>query len=903
MRLLSLAAVAAATLTLAACGNSEPVIEGPPEITPLGPLGADVTPIAYRLDLKIVPTESRFGGTVEIDVDLAKPKKIIYLHALDLNVLSVSVKPEGGRAVRAELEKASDRGVARLTLDRAIDKGKATITLKYDDELGDKPDTVWAAEEANYRYVATQFQPMGARKAFPSFDEPRFKTPYEITLTVPDSYVAVSNAAMVDEASLGGGLKRVRFAPTQPLPTYLVSFAVGPYDIVDFAAIPANAVRKDPIPLRGLTVKGKGERIKYALGQTAPMIQYLEEYFGVPYPYGKLDLIAPPNFAAGGMENPGLIVYAERGILLDESSSAAQQARFFNLHAHELAHQWFGDLVTPKWWDDTWLNESFATWMAAKTAAAVMPGRAYERANIRDAIKVMDIDSLDTARAIRQPIKSDDDIFNAFDGLTYQKGAAVLGMFEGFAGEDAFREGVRLHIKKFAHGVATSKDFLDSLAAGTQRPELVAAFESFLTQPGVPFLQTSIACDRSVGKGEFKQSAFTPAGVNAPRRNWKIPVCLRNMAKNEPQQCALIASQAAEVAMVGVCPNPALQMNAGGRGYYRFDVGAKGWPALLATSANMTAGEQLAVLDSARSAFVAGGLDAKTYFDVLAKFALAEAPDVAGMTGDLYAELRDKLVAPAQLPAFEAKLRAVYAPFKAPTSLAAPAGETALQAERRVAIVKALSQTGRDPALLVALQAKGETALKDGPSAVEANLLPLALWAVAHATGADGVKRIQDAVDSSSDAEFRGRAINAVAGARGQDAINRIGNWMVNDTLRTRERTDLIRAMFEDADNRGPMWTWMRGSLQPLMNKMTASGRTNLIRVTGDFCDAVYRVSVEETFKPRIGEMPGSPRALANALERMNRCLSLKVTKGDEVAQALGGPAPRGQRKRARGRR
>lgn len=901
MRLLSLAAVAAAILSLAACGDSEPLVEGPPEIPPMGQLGPDVTPTAYRLDLRIVPTEPRFSGTVEIDIDLAKPKKIIYLHARDLNVTAASVRHDGGRSIRAVLEKASETGVARLTFDRAIDKGKATLTFQYDDELGDKPDTVWVAEEANLRYVATQFQPLGARKAFPSFDEPRFKTPFEVTLTVPDDNVAVSNAAMVEETKLGGGLKRVRFAPTQPLPTYLVAFAVGPYDVVDHAAIPANDVRKNPIPLRGLTVKGKGERIRYALNQTAPMIQYLETYFGVAYPYGKLDLIAPPNFAAGGMENAGLIVYAERGILLDENASAAQQARFFNLHAHELAHQWFGDLVTPRWWDDIWLNESFATWMAAKTAAAVKPGRAYERASIRDAIRVMDLDSLDSARSIRQPIATDDDIYNAFDGLTYQKGAAVLSMFEGFAGEDAFRDGVRVHIKKFAHGVATAKDFLESLSEGSKRPELVAAFESFLTQPGVPFLQTAIACDRSIGKGEFKQSAFIPSGLTAPKRNWKIPVCLRNMAKNEPQQCALITSQAAEVALVGVCPNPALQMNAGGRGYYRFDVGPNGWPALLATAANMTAGEQLAVVDSARAAFVAGDLDAKIYFDVLAEFALSEAPDVVGLVGDYYAELRDKLVAPEQMAQFEAKVRAVYSPSKPSNSISGPAGETIPQAERRVSILKTMSQTARDPAVLAALKAKGEAVLKDGPGAAEANILPLSLWAYANATGADGVKRIRDAVESSADAEFRGRAINAIAGARGKDAVTRIGDWIVSDTLRTRERTDLIRAVFEDPDNRAPMWTWMRRSLAAVMEKMPLGGRATLIRVTGDFCDAFNRVSVEEAFKPRLGDMPGSPRVLANALERINRCMSLKIAKGDAVAQALG-PAPRAQR-RGRGRR
>jgi alanyl aminopeptidase len=901
MRIFAFALALAASLSLSACGDREPTIEGPPELVPVGQLGPDVVPKAYRLDLTIVPTQPGFKGKVEIDVELSQPKKIIYLHARDINNLRAGVRPERGRNVTADIEKMTETGVIRLTLDRAIDKGKATIVFEYEDELGDKPDTIWVAEESGFRYVATQFQPLGARKAFPSFDEPRFKTPFEVTLTVPDTNVAVSNARMASEKRIGNGLKTVKFEPTEPLPTYLVAFAVGPFDVVDYEPIAPNAVRKDPIPLRGLTVRGKGDRIKFALSYTAPMIQYLEAYFGVPYPYGKLDLIAPPNFAAGGMENAGLIVYAERGILLDDSASAAQQARFFNLHAHELAHQWFGDLVTPKWWDDIWLNESFATWMAAKTAAAVKPGRAYERAPIRDAIRVMDTDSLDSARAIRQPIAADDDIYNAFDGLTYQKGAAVLSMFEGFAGEEAFREGVRVHMKKFAHGVATAKDFLESLAEGTKRKDLVAAFETFLTQPGVPFVRTSIECAKNVGKGEIKQNAFAPAGITPNTRNWKIPVCIRNMTANEAQQCALISAQAANVAMMGVCPRPALQMNAGGRGYYRFDVGAAGWPALLATTAKMPAAEHLAVLDSARASFVAGALDAKTYFDVLGRLALSDAPDVAALVAELYAEIRDKLVAPEAIARFEAKLRAVYAPSRLAASPAAPPGETLVQADRRVALLGAIVKTARDPAAIAAMKAKGELILSGEKASVEPNLWPLALWAVAYTTGDAGVIRIQSAVDSSTDAEFRGRAITAAAGARGTEAMTRIGSWMLGDGLRTRERADLVRALFEDPDMRATAWVWMRRSLPAMLEKTPGGGRSNLIRATGDFCDASTRASVEEAFKPRIAQMPGAPRVLANALERINRCISLKVAKGDEVAQALG-PAARVRRPGRRGR-
>jgi alpha-D-ribose 1-methylphosphonate 5-triphosphate synthase subunit PhnG len=231
----------------------------------------------------------------------------------------------------------------------------------------------------------------------------------------------------------------------------------------------------------------------------------------------------------------------------------------------------------------------------------------------------------------------------------------------------------------------------------------------------------------------------------------------------------------------------------------------------------------------------------------------------------------------------------------------APPGETLIQAERRVALLGALVKTARDPAAIGALKAKGELILNGEVASVEANLRPLALWAVAYTDGDKGLSRIQAAVDGSTDAEFRGTAIIATAGARGTDAMKRIGAWMLGDGLRTRERADLVRALFEDPDMRATAWNWMRGSLPAMLEKTPSGGRSNLIRATGDFCDAATRASVEETFKPRIAQMPGAPRVLANALERMNRCISLKVAKGDEVSGVLGRSAP--QRGRPLGRR
>jgi hypothetical protein len=299
----------------------------------------------------------------------------------------------------------------------------------------------------------------------------------------------VSNTLPVSQETVAEGVTKTTFATTAPLPTYLVAIAVGPYEIATGPVIPPSRLRTAPLPVRAVTVMGKSDASRYALMETPPLVRALEDYFAAPFPYPKLDLITPPNFLAGGMENAGAITYTERGILLGPRPSVSQQRYFKLLHAHEVAHQWFGDLVTPRWWNDIWLNEAFASWIGNKISAETWPRDQFSRETTRDALDIMDHDSLSTARAIRQPIVTNDDIFNAFDGLTYDKGAAVLQMFENFLGSATFREGVRLHMRKFAHGTADTDDFIRSLAEASKKPEVAQAIETFLNQPGLPLGQ------------------------------------------------------------------------------------------------------------------------------------------------------------------------------------------------------------------------------------------------------------------------------------------------------------------------------------------------------------------------------------------------------------------------------
>ncbi len=281
-------------------------------------------------------------------------------------------------------------------------------------------------------------------RAFPAFDEPRFKTPFTLSIVAPKAATVAANTPIAEIATLPDDTKRVLFQPTPPLPTYLVAFAVGPLDVADGGKLRDAA---DAPPLRGLAARGRGPEFEFALSNTPEIVALLADYFGQPYPFAKLDLVAVPS-QQGAMENAGLITYGEYHVLFGEKPPLRQQRTFAGVHAHELAHQWFGNSVTMPWWDDLWLNEAFATFMSSKIVQQWRPELPRGRSGwCSPRWRTMDVDGLASARRIREPIDDFNDITNAFDGITYQKGAGVLNMLEGFIGESAFRDGVRAHLQ------------------------------------------------------------------------------------------------------------------------------------------------------------------------------------------------------------------------------------------------------------------------------------------------------------------------------------------------------------------------------------------------------------------------------------------------------------------------
>jgi alanyl aminopeptidase len=862
---------------------------------PTGQLPEHVEPVHYKLDLSINPDQRRYEGTVEIEIDLKAPKREFFLHGKDLQVSKVTASLPDRTHVNGSYLQVDQSGVARLSFDQQLPVGRASILIPFSAAFETAPDALTAMTDNGIRYVWSQFEEISARRAFPCFDEPRFKTPFDISVTTIDREAVISNTLPVSQEKIADGVVRTTFATTAPLPTYLVAIMVGPYDVLEGRPAPPSRLRPQPLPLRAVTVNGKGERARFALAATPSLLDTLETYFAAPFPYPKLDIITPPNFLAGGMENAGAITYTERAILLSPSASVSQRRYFELIHAHEIAHQWFGDLVTPAWWNDIWLNESFASWAGNKSAAQTWPADELDRETTRDALDVMDRDALASARSIRQPIKSNGDIFNAFDGLTYNKGAAVLQMFETWLGPDTFREGVRLHMRKYAHGNATTDDFMASLAEASRKPEIVGAMNTFLDQPGVPLVHVETSCS---GKDLDVKLTQTPYGASpaTDKRRWTVPVCMREMGQARPLPCTLLADKPVTFTVRKMCGTP-LMPNLNGSGYYRFTTATQDWAALVGAMRKMNPAEQLSTLHALRSAFRAGDADAATFVAGLRTAASSGTWDVVDLATSFLTDAMGNLVPAArQQEAQQAVAKWLERPMAKTGPVARP-GERASVTLLRAAQARWSVRLTEDPQVLGMLAPAGMNALKtlSGPqpeSFVQDDLTPLSIWAALRNGGMDATTLALNAIASSRDAEIRNAIIRSLAAARDEKAQAVIRDFALSGALRAREILFWLREEFTDPSTRAGTWTWFRKSYPALVERIGKAAETRLYDLPSQLCEATSGEEVEAFFKPMLKTVEGAPRKVANALETIRNCVSWRASRGQAFSDALLAPPP-----------
>jgi alanyl aminopeptidase len=861
-------------------------------VVPLGRLPADVKPLHYELDLTIQPDTERFSGEAAIEVELERPRSVIWMHGRELDVTEAVVERADRPAVRSAWEQADPEGVVELRPDEPVGPGKVTLRFKWNAAFERTVLGLYRVDAGGDSYAFTQFEPILARRAFPSFDEPRFKTPFDVTLTVRTDDVAVSNAPVLATEPGADGTKRVRFATTAPLPTYLVAFAVGPLDVVDGPPLRPNAIRTHAVPFRGVTARGQGRRLAYAFAHTGPFVEALETYFALPYPYEKLDIIAVPDIGPGGMENAAAITFRESGILLDDAQAPEEQRRgFAYIMAHELSHQWFGDLVTMAWWDDVWLNEAFATWMGTRIVQTVHPEYEANLGLLQYVFSAMDTDGLVSARRIRQPIDSLHDIPNAFDAITYAKGAAVLAMFERWIGIEPFQRGVQAYLGAHRFGSATADDLLQALSEASGR-DVATPFRTFLTQPGVPLVEATLACDGSAPRLDLRQSRFLPVGSAGERTvTWQIPVCARYGAERE--RCTLLAERTGTLGLDGADCSAWVLPNSDGAGYYRWSLSAAdlarlqgvAWPAL-------TPRERYSAADSLSAAFAAATVPAAAVFAALQPFAIDPSRPVAIAPMALVGFARDYLADDdAMRGRVEAFGRRLYAPVHHRLGWEPRPGEDGETKLLRAKVIDFLARVARDPAVRREAASRGRSLV--GAEGLRLDTVSPELVDVALAVAVeDGDARLFDTLlgklHASQDDLTRSRILGALGATRDPQLAERARALSLDPRTRLNEATKVLSAQMRERETRSATWEWIKAHFDELTARLSQRGVGSTPWLASSFCDGERAADVEHFFSPRIGALAGGPRNLAGAVEAIRLCAARVAAQRESAREFFG---------------
>ncbi len=846
-----------------------------------GRLGHDVVPTFESVRLSVDPAQAEFSGSAHVELRVARPVATVSLHA-DGPVLS-TVRLEGPEGEIPVRRSAGEGGLVRLEADRPLAAGAYTLDLEFKAPFDPHAVGLYRTRAGDDWYAFTQFEATDARRAFPCWDEPSFKIPYQVTLVVPAALLAVSNTPVESETP-AGALKTVVFKKTPPLPSYLLAVAVGPFDTVPITGM--------SVPGRVVTVKGAGVLAGEAARITPPLVGALEKYFGRPYPFEKLDLVAVPEYWPGAMENPGEVTFADQILLIDPAAATVAQRRLMiEVTAHELAHMWFGDLVTMAWWDDLWLNESFASWMGDRVTREAFPDTEVEVRSVEGAQRAMNTDARLTTRAIRQPVAAMDNLLQAADELAYQKGEAVLGMFESWLGPDVFQKGIRDYLAAHEWGNAAADDLWKALGAASGK-EVGRAMASFLDQPGVPIVSAEVL---EGGKSvRLTQQRFVRAGAAAPPTLWEVPVGIKSSDGTATRtRTVLLTARSQEFTLeTASAPVAWIAPNAGERGYYRWSVARP----LLTTMAGDSATrldrrERVGFVGNLSALLDAGVLNGADYFRLLASFADDPEPLVVAAVVTALDETKPALVTPELRTAFATYVRRTLGHALERIGPAPRPGEPESVAALRPQLLWWVGVEGDDARIQAYAHEVAQQYFTD-PAHVDPAAAGVALEIAAATVGDRALfEQIKTRLEAPRPPAERARLFSAL----GRFADPGLAEEALNLPGRTlQEGGALTRAMSSTPEGSDRVFAWYRQHYDDMAGRLPPMFLAFLPDIAlGQACSEERLSAVREFFGDPKRNVAGTDKELAMRAEEVHDCMALRAREGASSSAYLRAADPR----------
>ena len=848
---------------------------------------ASVPALAQRLPDNVVPSHydiavtpnleaANFTGTERIAVTLQKPASTIVLNSAEIEFGKVTIKA-GGSVQQARVTLDATKEQATFSFDRPLAAGAAEIELQYRGILNDQLRGLYLSRANNRRYAVTQLEATDARRMFPSFDEPVYKATFSVTATIDQADHAISNGAVLsDTPGPAAGKHTIEFETTPKMSTYLVALAVGDFECQSGSA--------DGTPIRICSTPDKKGQTGFALEAAEAVLRYYNKYYGVKYPFKKLDVVAVPDFAAGAMENTAAIFYRET-LLLADPKTASENVRkdIAEVLAHEMAHQWFGDLVTMRWWDDIWLNEGFANWMETKPLKSWKPEWHMELSEVQANQAAMTLDSLKTTRPIRAEAWTPAEINELFDAIAYEKGAAVLRMVEAWVGEERFRAGVNAYIDRFKYGNARAEDFWTTLTKVTGKP-VDQVMSGFIDRPGVPVVDASVSCAGNAGSVSISQDDWSRTSTTAAASQasaWTIPVCVKTPALSST--CTQVTTAAARV-RDNACP-AWVMANAGARGYYRVVYSPEMIRALARAVDALEPTERISLLSDEWALVRAGRHDIGGYMDLGQGFRNERTPEVLETLLGRLAAIGESMTTDGSRPQYRAWVASLLKPAMAEVGWTSPSGESEERRALRAAVVSALGETARDPETVQTARRMIDAHL-DGKESIDPTLLN-AIVGVAALSGDQALyDRYLAQSKRVSDPEEHYRYLYALADFSDPALVRRTMDYIISPEVRNQDTALFAARLLGNPDARRLAWELLQARWDDLQKKTgQVFGSPVLISSLSNFCDAESRSEIERFFSAH--KVPEAERTLQQSLERISTCSDLAAKQSAKLAAWL----------------
>jgi aminopeptidase N len=782
----------------------------------------------------------------------------------------------GGITQKATVALDEKKETATLSVPKALPKGKASISITYTGILNGQLRGFYLSKANGRNYAVTQLEATDARRAFPCFDEPAFKATFAVTLMIDAADTAISNGRQLsDTPGPEPGKHTLVFAPTPKMSSYLVAMLVG-----DFVCRSGSAANT---PVRVCATPDKQSLTAFALAAAEQELLFFNDYFKIPYPYEKLDIIGVPDFAAGAMENAGAITFRERMLLVDErTASAGTRKLVASVIAHELAHQWFGNLVTMKWWDDLWLNEGFATWAANKPLAVWKPEWNLDVTAATLQQTALGLDVLESTRAIHTSVSTPSEINEVFDPIAYEKSGSVLGMIESFVGPEKFRAGVSSYLSKYSLGNAAGEDFWNEMTRVTEKP-VNRIMKSFVDQPGAPLLSAKTTCVNGSTDVTLRQSRFidTPnAARSVTAQHWTLPVCVRTGAN--PATCTVV-SEASQTIRVPGCG--AAVINAGGVGYYLTEYEPSAIRALATRHPPLTAPERISLLGDEWRMARSGRHDIGVYLDLAAAFAGDRTPEVAAEIASRLSAVLSDVADANQRPAFEAWIRRQFRPALDAIGVTPQPGDSDDVNALRGTLWLLLSS---DPDLQRRARELVERYIEQPSS-----LPPTLVASVIQVAAAGGDARLYDRYleqmkASVATPEEYYRFFNALAAFPTPALRTRTIEFALSDAVRSQDTPLLLGQLLASPGSRDAAWEHIKSNWTAVTNKVGGFlGMPYVATALGAYCSAAKSADVKAFFDAHPA--PDAARTLQQTYERIATCVAVDARQSPAFTTWLAG--------------